>query len=81
MVPDTAQFEATLNFMLANRAETQRKNLELDPTKPLGIKLDFLALAFAVLASGSQCTSLRGKERELTSQVYGMLYLPPRAIR
>lgn len=32
----------------------------------------FLGLLFAVLASGCQSSDLPSKERELTSQVYGM---------
>lgn len=70
VVPEPPQFEATLDFMLANRAKAQAENLELDQSNPLGISLSWLALVFAVLASGAQCTPLRAKERELTSQVY-----------
>jgi hypothetical protein len=56
--------------MLANRAQAQAKQLQLDQGKPLGISLSWLALVFAVFASGAQCTELPAKERELTSQVY-----------
>lgn len=70
VVPDVEEFERTLNYMLANRAVAQHDNVQLDQTKPLGISLSFLALVFAVMASGAQCSSLRAKERELTSQVY-----------
>lgn len=38
-----------------------------------GLSLAFLGLLFAVLASGCQSSDIPGKERELTSQVYGML--------
>lgn len=74
-MPEPDQFEATLNFMLANRAKAQAENLQLDQTNPLGISLSWLALVFAVFASGAQCTPLRAKERELTSQVYSECYV------
>ena len=61
-----------MNFMLANRAKAQAESLQLDPSNPLGISLSWLALVFAVFASGAQCTGLPAKERELTSQVYSM---------
>lgn len=32
----------------------------------------FVGLLFAVLAAGCQSSDMPGKERELTSQVYGM---------
>lgn len=40
--------------------------------KPFGVSVAFLGLLFSVLASGCQSSDLAGKERELTSQVYGM---------
>lgn len=39
--------------------------------KPFGMSVSFLSLLFAVLASGCQLSDLPGKERELTSWVYG----------
>lgn len=74
VVPDCEEFERTLNYMLANRAVAQRDNLQLDQTRPLGISLSYLALVFAVMASGAQCSNLRAKERELTSQVYSEFF-------
>lgn len=40
--------------------------------RPFGVTIAYLGLLFAVLASGCQSSDLPGKERELTSQVYGM---------
>ena len=74
VVPDPPQFEATLNYMLSNRAKAQAGDLPLDPTNPYGISLSWLALVFAVFASGAQCTRLPAKERELTSQVYSKCF-------
>lgn len=68
VVPDADEFEKTLEYMLESRARYQRDNIKLDQTMPLGISLSYLALVFAVMASGAQCTSLRAKERELTSK-------------
>ena len=79
VVPECNRFEETLDMMLANRTKTQRENLQLDPTRPLGISLPYLSLMFAVLASGAQCSGIRAKERELTSQVYSeQPHLPSR---
>ncbi|GMF73836.1 unnamed protein product [Aspergillus oryzae] len=44
--------------------------------KPFGVSIAFLGLLFAVLASGCQSSDLPGKERELTSQVYGECRVP-----
>lgn len=45
-----------------------------DPTQgAFGVSLAYLGLLFAVLASGCQSSDLPAKERELTSQVYGMM--------
>lgn len=47
--------------------------VDADPTnKPFGASVAYLGLLFAVLASGCQSSDLPSKERELTSQVYGM---------
>ncbi|RMZ80316.1 hypothetical protein DV738_g2883, partial [Chaetothyriales sp. CBS 135597] len=70
VLPEPDRFEETLDLMLANRSKAVRESLDIDQAKPLGISLAFLALVFAVLASGAQCSRLRAKERELTSQVY-----------
>ncbi|ETN36344.1 uncharacterized protein HMPREF1541_08621 [Cyphellophora europaea CBS 101466] len=70
VVPECDTFEATLNYMLANRAKAAREATPLDPNSPMGISLGYLALVFAVLVSGAQCSSISSKERELTSQVY-----------
>jgi len=57
--------------MLTNRAHALRENRELDPNRPYGVSLPWLALVFAVFASGAQSSDRPAKERELTSQVYG----------
>lgn len=43
--------------------------------KPFGVTIAYMGLLFAVLASGCQSSDLQGKERELTSQVYGKFCL------
>lgn len=70
VVPDAAAFDTTLRYMLQKRAEINSRRGEVDPNKPYGVALPWLALLFAVLASGSQSTGRPAKERELTSQVY-----------
>lgn len=70
VVADMDAFENTLNYLLMQRTEHQRQGIEIDATKPYGVSMPWLALLFAVLASGAQSTSRTAKERELTSQVY-----------
>lgn len=70
VVPDTGAFDQTLAYLLHNRAEIMRTGADIDPNRPYGVSLPWLALLFAVLASGSQSTGRPAKERELTSQVY-----------
>ncbi|KAK5941180.1 hypothetical protein PMZ80_006457 [Knufia obscura] len=70
VVPDKQAFDQTLNYLLQQRAHMTRTGAEIDPNRPYGISLPWLALLFAVLASGSQSTGRLAKERELTSQVY-----------
>jgi hypothetical protein len=76
VVAEFDAFETTLDYMLANRAKAAREQIPLDPNNPMGISLSYLALVFAVLGSGAQCSLPSSKERELTSQVYGQ-YMPP----
>lgn len=70
VVPDCDAFNQTVNFMLQTRADMTQANTPVDPNRPYGVTLPWLALFFAVLASGSQSTGRPAKERELTSQVY-----------
>ena len=65
----------SLDLLLQNRALTGGVyRAEDDSTqKPFGVSVAYLGLLFAVLASGCQSSDLPSKERELTSQVYGML--------
>ena len=70
VVPDAQAFDQTLNYLLQQRAHMTRAGAEIDPNRPYGVSLPWLALLFAVLASGSQSTGRPAKERELTSQVY-----------
>jgi hypothetical protein len=48
--------------------------------RPFGMSLAFIGLLFAVLASGCQSSDLPSKQRELTSQVYGMSRNPPKGL-
>jgi hypothetical protein len=75
VISDTHAFEVTLDTLLQNRILSGG---EYVPTsegsdKPFGVTLSWLALLFAVLASGSQSSDRPAKERELTSQVYSEL--------
>jgi len=72
VVTDTALFEDKLNGLLVNRANCGGDEHMIDSDKPYGVTIGWLALLFAVLASGAQSTNRPAKERELTSQVYSM---------
>jgi len=74
VLPDVNQFEKNLDTLLRNRAAAGGvyKAGDDQVQKPFGMSLAFLGLLFAVLASGCQSSDLPSKERELTSQVYGM---------
>lgn len=39
--------------------------------RPYGVSVAFFGLLFAILAAGCQSSDLPGRNRELTSQVYG----------
>lgn len=75
MLEDVNAFEVSLNLLLQNRAALGGVyRSENDTTqKPFGTSVAYLGLLFAVLASGCQSSDVPSKERELTSQVYGML--------
>jgi hypothetical protein len=75
VISDTQVFEATLNGLLQNRNLSGGVYVPTDASndRPFGVSLSWLALLFAVLASGSQSSDRPPKERELTSQVYSRL--------
>jgi len=70
VVTNTTVFEETLNVLLINRANFGGDENMINFDKPFGVSVSWLALLFAVLASGAQSTNRPAKERELTSQVY-----------
>lgn len=64
------QLEADMGEFLITRA-TQTGSVEgVTEQQIYGKSLNWVALMFAVLASGVQCSQMSRKERELTSQVY-----------
>jgi hypothetical protein len=72
VIGDTVAFENQLNLFLQNRNFAGGNYVSTDENndKPFGVTLSWLALLFAVIASGSQSSDRPPKERELTSQVY-----------
>lgn len=75
-MPDLSKFEMNLDLLLQNRASTggvYRADND-QAQRPFGVTLAYLGLLFAVFASGCQSSDLPCKERELTSQVYGMIF-------
>lgn len=74
VLEDEYQFERKVDLLLRSRASTggtYRADID-QAQKPFGVSIAFLGLLFAMLASGCQSSDLPSKERELTSQVYGM---------
>ena len=71
VIPDLKQFEVNVDALLRNRAgKSNGESMD----RPFGMSMAFIGLLFAILAAGCQSSDLPGKERELTSQVYGTLY-------
>lgn len=64
--------ETQISELLTNRARAMLEETDDAVTEQLiyGKSLNWLALIFATLASGAQCSEMPRKERELTSQVY-----------
>ncbi|OJK03560.1 hypothetical protein ASPACDRAFT_22265 [Aspergillus aculeatus ATCC 16872] len=76
VLPDVARLEDNMERLLRGRQAVggvYRPDAN-GLVKPFGMSVSFLSLLFAVLASGCQLSDLPGKERELTSWVYGASY-------
>lgn len=74
VLEDIAEFESNLELLLQSRIASggvYREDAN-EAQSPFGVSIAYLGLLFAVLASGCQSSDLGSKERELTSQVYGM---------
>lgn len=69
-------FQTNLDMFLRNRANGFQAPTDGSEAvdRPFGMKISFIGLLFAVLAAGCQNSDMPGKERELTSQVYGKLH-------
>lgn len=73
VLPDLSELERNTNRLLEVR---RREGGVYQPNdaglvKPFGMSLPFLSLLFAVLAAGCQLSDLSGRDRELTSWIYG----------
>lgn len=76
VLEDVRDFENSLELLLQSRVSAggvYREDAD-EAQKPFGVSIAYLGLLFAVLASGCQSSDLGSKERELTSQVYGMFW-------
>lgn len=72
-IAEIDKFESDLLLFLLNRASSKSDgtgNQGIEEQSIYGKNFYWLGLLFATLASGCQCSSLKRKERELTSQVY-----------
>lgn len=69
-IVSTEQLERDLNNFLMNRSAQLSSASGVTEQQIYGMSYTWLALLFAVLASGAQCSGMPRKERELTSQVY-----------
>ncbi len=68
------ELEGEMNEFLITRAALFGSDEGVTEQQIYGKTINWLALLFAVLASGAQCSSMPRKERELTSQVYSELF-------
>jgi hypothetical protein len=64
------RFEGQITEFLMNRSTFDTADDAVTEQQIYGKSLNWLALLFAILASGAQCSGMPRKERELTSQVY-----------
>lgn len=73
VIEDVVMFGRQLDLLLQHRAAAGGVYRADDDQaqRPFGMSIAYLGLLFAVLASGCQSSDLPGKERELSSQVYG----------
>ena len=72
VLPDIQKFEAKLSQLLRNRALSNGNwNTPEGMERPYGVSVAYFGLLFAILAAGCQSSDLPGRNRELTSQVYG----------
>ncbi|KAK5117204.1 hypothetical protein LTR85_008972 [Meristemomyces frigidus] len=69
-ITDPAQFEQELLSFLASRAAAGDSVDGVNEQSVYGREYRWIAMLFAVLGSGAQCSAMPRKERELTSQVY-----------
>jgi hypothetical protein len=74
VLEDIFEFENTLELLLQTRTSLggEYRSDTDEAQKPFGVSIAYLGLLFAILASGCQSSDYGSKERELTSQVYGM---------
>jgi hypothetical protein len=74
---DIQQFEVELTQFLTRRIKenTSTGNGPLTGKDVYGKSLHWLGLLFAILASGTQCSGMPRKQRQLTAQVYSGLRL------
>lgn len=82
VLEDVQEFENRLELLLQSRIASggvYREDTD-EAQNPFGVSIAYLGLLFAVLASGCQSSDLGSKERELTSQVYGMRQMPQVAV-
>lgn len=70
-VADIETVESELLLFLINRASSQSTEDGITEQLIYGKTFHWIGLVFAILASGCQCSTLKRRERELTSQVYG----------
>lgn len=70
-IADTQLLESDLTVFLISRAAQVNTEDGVTEQSIFGKSLQWIGMLFAALASGSQCSGLPRKERELTSQVYG----------
>ncbi|KAK4545157.1 hypothetical protein LTR36_003708 [Oleoguttula mirabilis] len=69
-ITDPHQFEQELMSFLASRAGAADSNDGVNEQTIYDRQYAWIAMLFAVLGSGAQCSAMPRKERELTSQVY-----------
>ena len=70
------RFESQMTEFLMDRSTFMASDDAVTEQSIYGKSLNWLALLFAILACGAQCSGMPRKERELTSQVYSKFAHP-----
>ena len=74
-IADVEQLESEITLFLIDRVARSSVEDGVTEQSIYGKSCHWVGMLFAALALGAQCSSMARKERELTSQVYGKIFV------